>query len=78
MRRNELSNPNSPAQTYLQTHIFKQPSLCSQARHKLLRCWFLAPTLVYDLGDRSQLFTVMAAFLPWELVLEIPTAVLGN
>ena len=77
-RRNELSNPNSPAQTYLQTHILNQPSLCSWARHKLSQCWFLAPTLVYDLGDHSQLLTAMAAFLPWELILEFPTAVLGN
>ena len=45
MRRNELSNPNSPAQTYLQTHILNQPSLCSRARHKLLQCWFWLPHL---------------------------------
>lgn len=38
----------------------------------------LAPTLVYDLGDHSQLFTAMAAFLPWELVLEIPQPFWGT
>lgn len=68
MRRNELSNPKSPAQTYLQTHILNQPSLCpgpgtnccnaGSGSHTCLRSWRPFST-VYSDGCVSSLGTCL-------------------